>query len=85
MKINWKVRFKNKTWMIAFLSAVVGFVYQMLGLFGIAAPISEDMVIQMLSAVINAMAIVGVVVDPTTNGLSDSKRAMGYTEPRKDE
>ena len=85
MKLNWKVRFKNKPWLIAFLSAIVGFVYQMLGMFGITSPISEDMVIQILTTAINAMAIVGVLVDPTTSGLSDSSRAMSYTEPKKDE
>lgn len=56
----------------------------MFGMFGITAPISEDMVIQSLTALVNAMAIVGILVDPTTNGLSDSSLAMSYTEPRKD-
>ena len=57
----------------------------MFGMFGITAPISEDMVIQILTALVNAMAIVGILVDTTTNGLSDSSLAMSYTEPRKDE
>ena len=31
MKINWKVRLKNKVWLGSFLSLIVGFVYSMLG------------------------------------------------------
>ena len=57
----------------------------MFGMFGITAPISEDMVIQILTALVNAMAIVGILVDHTKNGMSDSSLAMSYTEPRKDE
>ena len=35
MKINWTVRFKNKTFLAALLALVVSFVYDMLALFGI--------------------------------------------------
>ena len=31
------------------------------------------------------MAILGIVADPTTEGLYDSKRAMSYDEPWHDE
>lgn len=41
-----------------------------------------------LIAVVNAafvvLAILGVVTDPTTYGVSDSKRAMTYDTPKKD-
>ena len=41
-----------------------------------------------LQAVVNAvfalLAILGIVVDPTTEGIEDSNRAMSYTEPWKD-
>lgn len=30
------------------------------------------------------MVILGVVNDPTTDGLSDSKQALTYTEPKKE-
>lgn len=36
MKINWKVRIKNKTWLMAFAGAVLAFVYQILGMLGMA-------------------------------------------------
>ena len=30
------------------------------------------------------VAVLGVFIDPTTNGVTDSKQAMEYTEPKKD-
>ena len=83
MKINWKVRFKNKTWLVTFLLAVLAFVYQILGMFDVAPPITQDMATQLISAVINILVAVGVVIDPTTSGASDSKQAMTYNEPKK--
>lgn len=85
MKINWKVRFKNKTWLIAFVGAIVAFVYQMLGAFGIVPSVSEDNVTQIVGLFINLLVGLGIVVDPTTQGIGDSNRALGYTEPNKDE
>ena len=40
MKINWKVRLKNKTFVIAFSTAVVAFIYQLLALLGITPALS---------------------------------------------
>jgi len=37
-----------------------------------------------VNALFTVLAIIGVVNDPTTNGLSDSVRAMGYDKPYKD-
>ena len=44
---------------------------------------------QQMAAIINAafavLSILGIVTDPTTDGISDSKQALKYTEPRKEE
>ena len=78
MKINWKVRFKNKTWLVTFLLAVLAFLYQVLGMFDIVPPVTEDMATQFISAVVNILVAVGVVIDPTTAGASDSEQALTY-------
>ena len=83
MKINWKVRFKNKTWLVTFLLAVLAFVYQILGMFDVVPPVTQDMATQLIAAVINILVAVGVVIDPTTSGASDSKQALNYHEPKK--
>lgn len=82
--INWKVRFKNKTWLISFVVTVLAFVYQVLGLFEITPAISQNDVVQLITLIVNMLAAVGVVVDPTTAGVSDSQRAMTYDSPKKD-
>ena len=78
MKINWKARFKNKTFVITFLTLVIAFVYQVLSLFGVVPPISEQSLVNVITMLINILAFVGVVIDPTTDGMNDSDRAMLY-------
>nr|DAU25746.1 MAG TPA: holin [Caudoviricetes sp.] len=82
--INWKVRFRNKTWLVSFLAVILAFVYQVLGMFDIVPAVTQDMAAQLIMAVVNILAAVGVVVDPTTAGASDSKQAMEYEVPKED-
>lgn len=84
MKLNWKVRFKNKVWLGSFLSLIVGFVYSMLALFDVFPAVTQNLVAQLLNQVLTFLGLIGVIVDPTTAGLSDSERAMGYEEPWQD-
>ena len=81
MKLNWKVRFKNKVWLGSFLSLIVGFVYSMLALFDVFPQVTQNLVVQLLNQVLTFLGLIGVIVDPTTAGLGDSERAMGYEEP----
>lgn len=84
MKINWKVRIRNKTWLLAFIGAAAAFIYQALGMLGIVPAVSEDSLMQVIGLAVNLLAALGIVQDPTTAGLGDSGRALGYTEPRKE-
>ena len=83
-KINWKVRFKNKVWLGSFLSLIVGFIYSMLALFDVFPQVTQNLVVQLLNQVLTFLGLIGVIVDPTTAGLGDSERAMGYEEPWED-
>lgn len=82
--INWKVRFKNKTFLLTFATVTVAFVYQILGMFNVVPPISQEQAIQFIGVVMTFLAGIGVITDPTTAGLSDSPQAMTYTQPRKE-
>ena len=84
MKLNWKVRFKNKVWLGSFLSLIVGFIYSMLALFDVFPQVTQNLVIQLLNQILTFLGLIGVIVDPTTAGIGDSERAMGYEEPWKD-
>lgn len=75
-KLNLKVRLRNKTFVISMLSVVVAFIYQVLGLLGIVASVSQDKVINILMFIINILAGFGVLVDPTTKGFKDSDRVL---------
>ena len=81
MKINWKIRFRNKTWLTMFISLIVGFVFNMLKLFDIVPTFTENLVMNIVGQVLTFLGLIGVIVDPTTPGLEDSTRAMNYTEP----
>ena len=84
MRINWKVRFKNKVWLGSFLSLVIGFIYSLLALFDVFPAVTQNLVVQLLNQVLTFLGLIGVIVDPTTAGLEDSERAMGYAEPWND-
>ena len=82
MKINWKLRFQNKFTLTAILLGGVSVIYQVLGLFGIAPTVTQNEVGQVVAAIIELLVLMGVVVDPTTSGLSDSDQALQYKQPK---
>lgn len=79
--MNWKVRFKNKTWLASFIALIVSFVYQVLAMLDIAPAVTQDAVMQTVNIVLMLLSALGVLIDPTTTGVTDSARAMTYTEP----
>lgn len=84
MNINWLLRLKNKATLTTLIVLAISFNYQVLGLFGIVPSVSQDMLIQLAGIIVNILAAFGVVVDPTTAGVSDSARAQGYDNPYTD-
>lgn len=84
MKINWKVRLKNKYFWLALIPALLLLVQQVLGVFGVPLDASElqEQLIAIVGTVFTLLALVGVVNDPTTEGISDSNNALSYTEPK---
>ena len=85
MKINWTVRLKNKVWLATMISFLISTVYQWLGYFDIAPVVTQDAVLQLASAVLQILSLLGLIVDPTTAGMGDSARALGYEEPYQQE
>lgn len=85
MQINWKVRIKNPTFWVTLIPAVLLLIQCLLVPFGISwdySVISEQLV-NIVNAIFAVLAILGITVDMTTAGLSDSERAMMYTQPYK--
>lgn len=84
--INWKVRIKNKNFWIALIPAVLVLIQVIAAVFGITLDLSDlgEKLLAVVNALFVVLAILGIVTDPTTAGVGDSERAMGYDEPHKD-
>ena len=90
--INWKVRFNkgNLTFIIRFVAALIIPVLAYLGLEVTdltSWKLIGDVLLQFISnpfllglTVINAL---NMIPDPTTKGITDSDKALNYTEPKK--
>jgi len=84
MKINWEVRIKNKAFWIALIPASFLLVQQILAMFGVVIDFSAtvEQLLDIVNTVFVILAILGIIVDPTTKSLSDSEKALTYTEPK---
>lgn len=84
--INWLVRFKNKSFWISFIPAMLLLVQVVAALFGFELELGDigDRLLAVVNALFAVLALLGVVTDPTTAGVSDSAQAMSYTKPRED-
>lgn len=85
MKINWKVRFRNPTFWLTAVPALITLIYAVLALFGIVPSVTKETVLDAFTAIVAALSTLGIIVDPTTKGVTDSVRAMGYTKPKGDD
>ena len=76
MKINWSLRFHNKVWLTTLLAVVCTFVFNLLDLFGIQTTVEQEQVMQLGAALLSLLSTLGVVIDPTTQGLNDSQMVI---------
>lgn len=83
--LNLKVRLKNKTFWLTFIPAVLLLIQVVAAVFGYTLDLGDlgDKLLAVVNAVFMVLAILGVVVDPTTQGVGDSTQALTYTEPKK--
>lgn len=83
--INWKVRLKNKNFWMAIIPAVAVLAQAIAAFFGATVDFSDTStkLLAIVDAAFIVLAILGIVQDPTTEGLRDSERAMGYDTPYK--
>ena len=84
--INWKVRIVNKNFWLALIPAVLLLIQAVLSVFGVTVDFGEigNKLAAVVEAVFLVLGIIGIVNDPTTNGIGDSRRALTYEEPYKD-
>lgn len=84
--INWTVRIKNKNFWLALIPAVLLLIQTVAAVFGYTLDVGDigNRLIAVVNAVFGVLVILGVVNDPTTAGIADSKQAQNYVTPRKD-
>ena len=82
--INWTVRLKNKAFWVAIIPATLLLVQVVAAVFGITIDLGElgNKLLEVVNAAFGVFAILGIVTDPTTKGISDSDNALTYTEPK---
>lgn len=86
MNINWIVRIKNKTFWLALIPAVLLLIQVVAAVFGFTLDLGDlgDKLIAVVNALFAVLVILGIVTDPTTEGVGDSTQALTYTEPKKE-
>lgn len=84
--INWTVRFRNKAFWLALIPAVLLLIQAVAAVFGFTLDFGElgDKLLTVVNAVFAVLAILGIVTDPTTEGVKDSAQALTYTKPKED-
>lgn len=83
--INWTVRLKNKTFWLAFIPAMLLLIQVVAAVFGFTLDLGDlgEKLLAVVNAVFAVLAILGIVTDPTTSGISDSAQAMTYDKPKE--
>lgn len=83
--INWTVRIKNKAFWLALIPALLLLIQAVAAVFGYVIDMGDigNKLIAVVNAVFGVLAILGIVTDPTTAGVGDSRQAMTYTAPKK--
>lgn len=84
--INWKVRIKNKVFWLSIIPAILLLIQAVAAVFGYTLDFAvlSDKLIAVVEAAFVVLAILGIVADPTTSGMSDSRLAMTYEKPKED-
>ena len=75
--INWRLRFQNKATLLAIASTVILLIQQL----GFKLP---DNIADIVNTFLTLLVLLGVINDPTTEGISDSPKALTYSEPKKE-
>lgn len=86
MMINWQVRIVNKDFWLSLIPAVLLLVQAIGAPLGLVLDFGElgNQLLAIVNAVFAVLAILGIVNDPTTSGMGDSRLAMTYEQPKKD-
>lgn len=83
--INWLVRIKNKNFWLTLIPAVLLLIQVVAAVFGYTLDLGDlgNKLLAVVNALFSVLAILGIVADPTTKGITDSAQAMTYDKPKE--
>ena len=84
--INWKIRLMNKQFWLSLIPALALTAQAIAAVFGweIDLTTAVGKLLTVVNTVFALLVVLGIVVDPTTEGVGDSERALGYEKPYAD-
>lgn len=82
--INWKVRLRSKVFWITMTPLLVVLANQIAGIFEADITVYSDKATALIETILAILCGLGIIIDPTTSGVSDSEQALAYVEPKKD-
>lgn len=83
MKINWKIRLQNKQFWVYLIALLLVLANQIAGIFNVDITIYNDQITAITETILGILALLGIIVDPTTKGPSDSLQALKYRKPKE--
>lgn len=83
MKINWKVRLRHKQFWVSLIALLIVLANQIAGIFHVDITVYNDQVTAITETVLSILALLGIIIDPTTSGVSDSTKALNYNKPKE--
>ncbi|WGT38131.1 phage holin [Lysinibacillus sp. 1 U-2021] len=84
MKINWKVRIYHKQFWVSLIALLLVLANQIAGIFNVDITIYNAQITAISETVLSILGLLGIIIDPTTVGTSDSKQALKYDKPKDD-
>lgn len=83
MKINWKVRLRHRQFWMSLIALLLVLANQVAEIFGYNITIYNEQVTAISETILSILALLGIIVDPTTTGLTDSQQALTYKKPKQ--
>ena len=85
MKINWKVRLRNKNFWVTVIPIILLLITSVADLFGFDLDLgdTQNKILGIVTIIFLLLGTLGIVNDPTTKGLNDSDRAITYDKPKE--
>ena len=84
MKINWKVRLQHKQFWVSLIALLLVLANQIAGIFNVDITVYNEQITAISETILGILGLLGIIVDPTTQGIADSRQALGYNRPRDD-